>query len=176
MLSSPKPASPLLCLTPARNWGASLPLSFTPPERSHPSCPFNFLNHLRVCLLSTPRNVPPGSSGPRDDFSSVPRLVPADACLGWELLAGLPGEWAAFACPAVAFRVAVASSAGPRVGNTPSPHTDLLCLRTHGLGFYTDRLTRPLGPGDGALGCASTPVWSQNCPFFCLCLPLFSVR
>ena len=125
----PKPASPLPCLTPARNWGASLLWSSTPPESSLPSCPFRFLNHLisdsAFSLPSGPR--PQGHQALGMTSHLPPRLVPAGASLGWELLGGLPGEWAASACPAVALRVAVASSAGPRVGNTPYPPLQTFC-------------------------------------------------
>ena len=95
LLSSPKPASPLLCLTPARNWGATLPLSFTPHERSHPSCPFNFLNHLRLSCLSTSRTAPqPRLPAPLDSLSSAPRPVPL------QMLPCGRSCWAPFACPA----------------------------------------------------------------------------
>ena len=154
----PKPASLLPCLTPARNWGASLPWSSTPPESSLPSCPFKFLNHLRLCLLSTLRTVPPGSSGPRDDFSSAPQACTCRCFLGVGV-AERPARGVGSFC---------LSSCGLKGGcclvcwpqgwqHTLPPLTDLLCLGTHGLRFYTDRLTRPLGSGGGALGCVTTP-------------------
>ena len=47
----------------------------------------------------------------------------------------------------VDFRASVSSSAAPRLGTFPSPHTNPLCLGLHGFSFGTDRFIGPLGAG-----------------------------